>query len=141
MYANGECDVCAKRQDDKTTGAMYANDSAMYASNRNHDEDSEVDGDKRQPLLTTRQRRLASSRHMYQYMKEQETTSNKGVNCRSYCESIPRSFILGALGIYVPLVEAEQNIKSIQECGRWTVSLPIDRCVNGEFVSRFATPA
>jgi len=24
----------------------------MYASNRNHDEDSEVDGDKRQPLLT-----------------------------------------------------------------------------------------
>jgi len=38
--------------------------------NRNHDEDSEVDGDKRQPLLTTRQRRLASSRYMYQYMTE-----------------------------------------------------------------------
>ena len=34
----------------------YSNDSAMYASNRNHGEDSEVDGDKRQPLLTTRQR-------------------------------------------------------------------------------------
>jgi len=26
---------------------------AMYASDRNHDEDSEVDGDERQPLLTT----------------------------------------------------------------------------------------
>ena len=25
---------------------------AIYASNRNHNEDSEVDGDKRQPLLT-----------------------------------------------------------------------------------------
>jgi len=48
-------DVC-ERQDDKTTGAMYANDSAMYASNRNHNSDSEVDGDKQQSLLTTRQR-------------------------------------------------------------------------------------
>jgi len=28
---------------------------AMHASNRNHDEDSEVDGDELQPLLTTRQ--------------------------------------------------------------------------------------
>ena len=54
MYANGRCNVC-ERQDDETTGAMYANDSAMYASNRNHDEDSEVDGNKRQSLLTTRQ--------------------------------------------------------------------------------------
>jgi len=54
MYANSECSVC-ERQVDKTTGAMYANDSAVYASNRNHDEDSEVDGDKRRPLLTTRQ--------------------------------------------------------------------------------------
>jgi len=33
---------------------------AMYASNRNHDEDSEVDGDKRQPLLTTIQATMTS---------------------------------------------------------------------------------
>jgi len=45
------------RQDDGTTGAMYANDSAMYASNRSHDEGNEVDGDKQQVYikLTTRQ--------------------------------------------------------------------------------------
>jgi len=47
MYANGECNVC-ERQVIKTAGAMYASD-------RKHNEDSEVDGDKRQPLLTTRQ--------------------------------------------------------------------------------------
>jgi len=40
-----------RRQDDKTTGAMYANDGAVYASNRNHDEDNEVDGDKRQLFI------------------------------------------------------------------------------------------
>jgi len=45
MYASGECNAC-ERQVAKTAGAMYAND-------RNHDEDGEMDGDKRQPLLTT----------------------------------------------------------------------------------------
>jgi len=67
MYASDERD--------ETTSAMYASDSAMYdgamyANDRNHDEDSEVDGDKRQSLLTTGQRRLASSRQMYQYIGE-----------------------------------------------------------------------
>jgi len=41
---------------DKTTGAIYADGSAMYANDRKHDEDSEVDGDKRKSLLTTGQR-------------------------------------------------------------------------------------
>jgi len=39
------------QQDNGTTGAMYANDSAMYASNRNHDEGNEVDGDKQQVFI------------------------------------------------------------------------------------------
>jgi len=42
---------------------------AIYASNRDHNEDSEVDGDKQQPLLTT-MHQATSSRHMYQYMTE-----------------------------------------------------------------------
>jgi len=53
MYANGECNVC-ERQVAKRAGAMYANDRCDVCEYRNHDEDSEVDGDKRQPLLTTR---------------------------------------------------------------------------------------
>ena len=58
VYASEECDVCERRvrcmraksamyasdERDKTTGAIYANNSAMYANDRNHDEDSEVDG-------------------------------------------------------------------------------------------------
>jgi len=55
MYASDE--------QDETTSAMYASNSAiyanngvMYANNRNHNKDSEVDSDKQQPLLTTRQR-------------------------------------------------------------------------------------
>jgi len=55
MYANGECNVC-ERQVGRRRVRFMPMTGAMYASNRNHDEDSEVDGDKRQPLLTTRQR-------------------------------------------------------------------------------------
>jgi len=55
MYANSECNVC-ERQVGRQRVRFMPTTGAMYASNRNHDSDSEVDGDKRQPLLTTRQR-------------------------------------------------------------------------------------
>jgi len=56
MRATSASKKTTGRQDDGTTGAMYANDDAMYASNRNHDERNEVDGDKRRAFINHRQR-------------------------------------------------------------------------------------
>ena len=36
-------------------GAMYANDDAMYVSNRNHNKCNEVDSDKRRAFINHRQ--------------------------------------------------------------------------------------
>jgi len=53
MYANGECNIC-ERQVARTADAMYANDRCDVCEQQDHNEDSEVDGNKQQPLLTTR---------------------------------------------------------------------------------------